>query len=56
MTDRYAAFKSLKFDRPSDRVLRITLDRAESMNSLNWCCRSQIVPTRIADRANGEPS
>jgi enoyl-CoA hydratase len=36
MTDRYAGFTYLKFDRPAERVLRITLDRPESMNSLNW--------------------
>lgn len=36
MSDRYAGFQYLKFDRPAERVLRITLDRAESMNSLNW--------------------
>ena len=36
MTDRYAAFRHLKFDRPANRVLRITLDRPERMNSLDW--------------------
>ncbi len=36
MKDPYSGFQYLKFDRPSDRVLRITLDRPESMNSLNW--------------------
>ncbi len=36
MPNRYASFRHLKFDRPGDKVLRITLDRAESMNSLNW--------------------
>ena len=36
MIDRYAGFTCLKFDRPAERVLRITLDRPESMNSLNW--------------------
>ncbi len=36
MTDPYSGFQYLKFDRPSERVLRITLDRPESMNSLNW--------------------
>jgi len=36
MPDRYDSFRYLKFDRPGDRILRITLDRPESMNSLNW--------------------
>ncbi len=36
MTDRYACFKHLKFDRPAERVMRITLDRPERMNSLDW--------------------
>ena len=36
MIDRYAGFTYLKFDRPAERVLRITLDRPETMNSLNW--------------------
>jgi enoyl-CoA hydratase len=36
MTDRYAAFRHLKVDHPADRVLRITLDRPERMNSLDW--------------------
>lgn len=34
--DRYTGYQHLKFDRPSERVLRITLDRPGSMNSLNW--------------------
>ncbi len=42
MTDRYAGFTYLKFDRPADRVLRITLDRPESMNSLNWEAHGQL--------------
>jgi len=36
MTDRYAVFRHLKFDRPTNRVLRITLDRPERMNALDW--------------------
>ncbi len=36
MTDRYAAFKHLRFDKPAERVLRITLDRPERMNSLDF--------------------
>jgi enoyl-CoA hydratase len=35
MTDRYAKYTSFKFDRPADRVLRITLNRPETYNSLD---------------------
>ena len=31
---QYGNFKSLKFDRPADRVLRIVLDRPQSLNSV----------------------
>lgn len=31
---QYGKFKSLKFDRPADRVLRIVLDRPQSLNSV----------------------
>ncbi|HQZ70487.1 MAG TPA: enoyl-CoA hydratase/isomerase family protein [Anaerolineae bacterium] len=33
MTDRYAAFHSLVFDRPSERVLRITMARPDRLNA-----------------------
>ena len=36
MTDRYDAFKYFTFDRPSDRVLRITINRPEKLNALPW--------------------
>jgi enoyl-CoA hydratase len=36
MTERYASFRHLKFDYPSERVLRITINRPEKMNSLEW--------------------
>ena len=45
MTDRYAAFKHLKFDRPAERVMRITLDRPERMNSLDWEAHGEL--TRV---------
>ena len=32
---RYSEYSTLKFDRPTDRVLRITLDRPESLNSVS---------------------
>ena len=33
MTDRYAAYHSLVFDRPSERVLRITMARPDRLNA-----------------------
>lgn len=33
MTDRYAACTRLAFDRPADRVLRITINRPEKLNA-----------------------
>ncbi len=35
MTDRYAAYSSLKIDYPADRVLRITFNNPETYNSVN---------------------
>ncbi|MDP6515322.1 MAG: enoyl-CoA hydratase/isomerase family protein [Alphaproteobacteria bacterium] len=35
MTDRYAKYTSFEFDRPVDRVLRITINRPETYNSLD---------------------
>ena len=35
MTDRYAKYTSFEFDRPSDRVLRITLNNPKTYNSLD---------------------
>jgi len=35
VTDFYAAYKELKFDRPAERVLRITLDKPERLNALD---------------------
>ncbi len=45
MTDSYASFKHLKFDRPAERVMRITLDRPERMNSLDWEAHGEL--TRV---------
>jgi enoyl-CoA hydratase len=36
MNDRYASYQFLQFDRPSDRVLRITINRPEKLNALPW--------------------
>ena len=35
MTDRYAAYTQLEFDRPAVRVLRITFNRPERLNAVN---------------------
>jgi enoyl-CoA hydratase len=32
----YENYQYLKFDRPSERVLRITINRPEKLNSLPW--------------------
>ena len=45
MTDRYASFEYLKFDRPSERVLRITINRPDKLNSLPWEAHGEL--TRV---------
>ena len=45
MTDRYDTFKYLTFDRPSDRVLRITINRPEKLNALPWEAHGEL--TRV---------
>ena len=35
MTDRYAKYTQFEFDRPADRVLRITLNNPKTYNSLD---------------------
>ena len=35
MTDRYAAYQWLKFDRPAERVLRLTLDAPGKLNAID---------------------
>lgn len=35
MTDPYAAFETLTFDRPHERVLRVTMNRPERLNAAN---------------------
>ena len=35
MTDRYAAYQWLKFDRPAERVLRLTLDEPGKLNAID---------------------
>ena len=45
MTERYAAYKFLAFDRPAERVLRITINRPEKLNSLPWEAHGEL--TRV---------
>ena len=45
MTDRYASYQYLRFDRPSERVLRITINRPEKLNSLPWEAHGEL--TRV---------
>jgi enoyl-CoA hydratase len=35
MTDRYSKYERLKFDRPAERILRITLDTPGKLNAVN---------------------
>ena len=50
MTDRYADFGDLTFDRPSDRVLRITLD-GPGLNAVSPAVHRQLADVwRVIDR------
>jgi len=42
MTDRYAAFDALAFDRPGDRVLRITMARPDRLNAADQDLHRQL--------------
>lgn len=42
MTDRYADYHSLGFDRPSDRVLRITMSRPDRLNAADQDLHRQL--------------
>lgn len=53
MNDSYASFKYLKFDRPAERVMRITLDRPEKMNSLDWEAHGEL--TRVWSIVDADP-
>ena len=48
MTDLYSSFKYLVFDRPSDRVLRITINRPEKLNSLPWEAHGELTRVWLA--------
>ena len=53
MTDRYADFGDLTFDRPSERVLRITLD-APGLNAVSPAVHRQLADVwRVVDRDPG---
>ena len=45
MNDYFASYQYLTFDRPSDRVLRITINRPEKLNSLPWEAHGEL--TRV---------
>jgi len=45
MSDYFAAYKYLQFDRPAERVLRITINRPEKLNSLPWEAHGEL--TRV---------
>ena len=42
MTDRYARYTRLKFDRPLDRVLRVTMNRPERLNAADQAMHSEL--------------
>jgi enoyl-CoA hydratase len=43
MTDRYGSYKRLKFDRPADRVLRITMDNPQRLNAADAVMHEELV-------------
>jgi enoyl-CoA hydratase len=43
MTDRYAAYKKLKFDRPAERVLRVTMDNPKRLNAADAGMHEELV-------------
>ncbi len=43
MSDRYARYTRLRFDRPAERVLRVTFDRPETCNSIDAETHTQLV-------------
>lgn len=53
MTHRYASFKYLAFDRPAERVLRITINRPEKLNSLPWEAHGEL--TRVWLEVDQDP-
>jgi enoyl-CoA hydratase len=53
MSDRYAAYTSLKIDYPSKRILRLTFDRPETYNSVDAQTHTQL--THIWRDINDDP-
>ena len=53
MSDRYAAYTSLKIDYPSKRILRLTFDRPETYNSVDAQTHTQL--THIWRDINNDP-
>jgi enoyl-CoA hydratase len=43
MTDRYSRYENLKFDRPAEHVLRITINRPERLNALTTATHTELV-------------
>jgi enoyl-CoA hydratase len=43
MSDRYAGYKKLKFDRPADRILRITMDSPKRLNAADAGMHEELV-------------
>jgi enoyl-CoA hydratase len=54
MTDRYEKFDKLLFDRPADRVLRITFNRPESFNSVDAETHTQM--TAVWSEVDRDPT
>ncbi len=52
MTDHYAAFDRLKFDRPAPRVLRVTLDRGKA-NEMDYRMHHQLAT--VWEAIDGDP-
>jgi 1,4-dihydroxy-2-naphthoyl-CoA synthase len=45
MSDRYAAYRRLKIDRPEDRILRVTMDNPKRLNAADAAMHEEL--TRI---------
>jgi enoyl-CoA hydratase len=43
MTDRYSRYKKLRFDRPADRILRITMDSPKRLNAADAGMHEELV-------------
>jgi enoyl-CoA hydratase len=43
MSDRYAAYRKLKFDRPADRILRISMDSPKRLNAADAGMHEELV-------------